>query len=327
MRAVGRTRAARRRVGLAVLAAALLAAACTDAGDDGAARPSRPVEERPPIVDYSGTELARVKGTTTTAALPETGTASIVGSVTGPNGLVVGATVRIEHLVGSGRSVPRDVLTGPDGRYAVAGIPGGRYRVRAFLVPALAVAEPDVRFLPDGQEAVFDLTVVDRRKVVASASVSPSVPYVGEAVNLAVVVATQAVDVDGVVRSTPIPGLRVELDGLGAWSLRRDDGVRTPFPPRSSTTTTFTFPESSTAFTDGSGVVRYQLRCNAAGRPGLGLLVTVTVTPAPVEGEPPPVPEQRVDRIGLALPECIDPTATTLPPATSSTRPPAAADG
>ena len=291
-------------------AAALVLAAAACSGDDGPeGRAGRPRVERPPVVDYSGAALAKVPGTTTTLGLPETGSARILGSVAGPGGLIPGATVRIEHLVGGG-AVVHDVLTGPDGKYVLDGIPGGRYRVRAFLAPALGMVHPETRFLQDGKEATFDLVVEDLRKVVATAATSPSVPYVDEAVNLSAVVATQQVDADGIVRSTPVPGLRVELTGLGAWVLR-SSSLRTPLDPRGTTTTTS--PQSAVRFTDAFGAATWELRCESPGPSGLGLLVSVTVTPPPVEGQPPALPEQRTERLELELPDCIDPTATTSP--------------
>lgn len=292
--------------------ALLLVAACSG-GSKHLDKPSRRVE-RAPVIDYTGTHLAHVPGSTTTTAVAETGSASIVGSVTGPSGLVQGATVRVDHLVRGG-VVSHDATTGADGRYAVPAIPGGRYRVRAFLAPALSVTQPEVRFLQDGKETTFDLKVEDQRKVVATAAIAPAVPYLHDAVNLAVVVATQAVDLDGIVRSSPIPGLRVELDGLGAWSLRRDNGVQAPFQPRATTTTAL--PASTTGFTDGAGVVRYELRCDQVGAPGLSLLVSVTVTPPAEEGGLPPVPEQRVQQLDLSVPDCVDPAAATVPSTSS----------
>jgi hypothetical protein len=287
----------------------VVVAACTGGGHD-AETPRVHHEERPPVVDYTGTHLAHVPGTTTTTGPVETGTASIVGTVAGPGGPVPGATVRVDHLV-RGRAITHDVLTGGDGRYSVPAIPGGRYRVRAFLAPALAVTKPEVRFLEDGKEATFDLTMDDQRKVVANAAIAPSVPYLHEAVNLSVVVAAQAVDLDGVVRSTPIPGLRVELDGLGAWSFRHDQGLRTPLQPRATTSTSTTLPTSTTGFTDGTGVVRYELQCDRVGDAGLGVLVSLTVTPPAVDGAPASEPEQRIDRLALEIPACVDPAAAT----------------
>lgn len=287
----------------------LAATACSDdSGDDGGS--GRKPIERPPVVDYSGVALAKVPGTTTTVGPAETGRARILGSVSGPGGLIPGATVRVEHLV-QGEPVVRDVLTGPDGRYVLDGVPGGRYRVRAFLAPALAMAKPVIRFIEDAKEATFDLAMEDQRRVVARAAVSPAVPYLDEAVNLSALVATQAVDGDGIVRSTPVPGLRVELTGLGAWDLRTGGSLRPPTDPRGTTTTTQA--PSAIRFTDASGTATFELRCQSPGPPGLGLLVSVTVTPPAVEGQPPPAPEPRTERLELDLPDCVDPTATTNP--------------
>jgi hypothetical protein len=292
-----------------LLAAAVLVGACSD--DDEAGRgPSRPSDPTTSLVDYSGVALHGVPGATTTT-LDEKGTASILGTVTGPAGAVAGATVRIERLVG-GQERRTDVLSGADGRFELRGVPGGRYRVRAFLAPALA-APPDLRFLADGQEHTFDLALTDQRGVVARAAVAPDPPYLGEDLNLAVVVATRSVDPDGVVRSVPVAGVRVELDGLGAWVLT-EDAARGPLQPRAPTTSEAPSFPSTTGFTDAAGQVRYELTCVQPGAPGLSLLVAVTVTPPAVEGQPPPVPEQRTERLDLKVPDCIDPTATTLAP-------------
>ncbi len=167
------------------------------------------------------------------------------------------------------------------------------------------------RFLRDGQEHTFDLAVTDQRAIVARAAVAPDPPYLDEEVNLAVVVATRAVDAEGIVRSTPVPGVRVELDGLGAWVLRTQDLPRGPLLPRDSTTTTEPIGRpTAVAFTDANGQARYELTCERAGPSGLSLLVSVSVTPPAVEGQPPPVPEQRLERLELALPECVDPAST-----------------
>ena len=302
-----------------LLVAGLLVAACSD--DDSSGRgPSRPDEPATTVVDYSGVALRGVPGETTTT-IDQQGSASIVGTVTGPGGLVPGATVRVERLV-FGEVVRTDLLTGGDGRFELRNVPGGRYRVRAFLAPVLALTTPDVRFLQDGQEHAFDLVVEDKRGVVARASVAPDPPYMGDDVNLAIVLASRSVDSDGVVRSVPVPGVRVELDGEGAWVLRSPEGQRGPLQPRGSTTTTEPFPsQSRTAFTDAFGEVRFEMTCLQAGPPGLSLLVSVTVTPPAVEGQPPPVPEQRLERITLAVPDCVDPTTITQPPQdTSSTQ-------
>jgi hypothetical protein len=299
----------RRPLALAAVLAVALAAACSD--DDDAAPPPRPSERATTtVVDYSGVALGRVRGERTTTTDAATGSAVIRGTVTGPNGPVQGATVRVERVV-EGDDIRTDVLAGPDGRYELRGVPGGRYRVRGFLPPALTMTATDVRFLRDAQEHTFDLRLEDQRRLVARGAVAPDPPYVGEDVNLAVVVATRSVDADGVIRNVPATGVRVELDGLGAWVLRFDDPFGGPVLPRGTTTTAFrTAP--AVGFTDGRGEVQYELRCEVAGDPGLAVLVAVVVTPPAVEGQPPPAPQQQLERVRLALPSCLDPAGEVV---------------
>jgi hypothetical protein len=264
-----------------------------------------------PVVDYSGITLPTVPGSTTTTAPTEQGSATITGTVSGPGGLVPGATVHIEHLVGRS-AIGHDVTTGADGRFVLQGIPGGAYRVRAFLPPVLAQTEPELRFIDDGKESTFPLTVQDQRKVVARAAVAPDHPFVGDEVTLGVVVANRVVDGSGVVQSVPLPGLEVQLTGFGAYQLatRRTP----PFLRGSTTTTAFSFTSPSVAFTDANGQATWDLECASSSTPGLEALVTVTVTPAPVAGQPPPQPTQQVQRLPLDVPACLDATSSTEAP-------------
>jgi hypothetical protein len=301
-----------RRVLALVLGVAVLAGACSD--DDGGDATPRP-DETPvtALVDYSGVPLHRVDGTTTTTGAREHGTASIVGTVSTAAGVHPGATVRIERLL-AGREVRSDIATGPDGRFELRNVPGGRYRVRAFLPPALAMSAPDVRFLADGEEHTFDLVMEDQRGVVARASVAPDPPELNEAVNLVAVVASRTVDFDGIVRTTPVIGVRVELTGLGRWSLRAP--LTSPGRPLSTTTTAtsiFRSNQGTVAFTDSLGQVRFELRCDSVGPAGLSLQVPVTVQPETVPGQPPSGPVTRIESLALTVPECVDPTAAVAP--------------
>lgn len=296
---------------LAVAALALLLGvlvACSgDDGDDEGRDVDPDSTSSTALIDYSGVALEAVKGTTTSTVV-ETGTSAIIGTVSGPGGPVPGATVRIERLTG-GSSTALDVISGPDGRYEQRNLAGGRYRVRAFLAPSLALVDPEVQFVQAGAEQTIDVAMTDQRGIRARAAVAPSTPYVDGDVNLAVAVGSLRVDADGVVRAVPVSGVRVELVGLGAWTLRRPSFDTGPgFPNRITTTTAFR-SSSSVAFTDGLGEAQFELVCQQAGSPGLAVNVAVLVTPAAEPGLPPPTPVQQVQTIPLDVPDCIDPYA------------------
>lgn len=312
----------------AVLAGLLLLASCSS-GDDDSTEPPRPGERTTTTeaVDRSGIVLAPVAGETTTT-IRETGTARLVGTVRGPAGPVPGAVVRIERMV-AGREIRSDVVTGPDGAFALDAVPGGRYRVRAFLAPTLAQVEPEIRFLADGEEHSFDLVVESHGGLVVRAAAAPTPPLLDQPVNVVVLVARRVVDGDGVVRTSPISGLQVELVGLGRWVARSDDGG-------GSTTSTTTFPGGTTSTsrpfdastrTDGSGRVRYELECRTSGSPGLAIRVPVTDAADPPGAAPDgagesttttAAPQTRLETIPLDLPACIDPATTTTTTVASS---------
>ncbi|MGQ0434717.1 MAG: carboxypeptidase-like regulatory domain-containing protein [Microthrixaceae bacterium] len=321
-----------------LLVGVVLAGACSSDRDAGPEpRPDNTPTTLP--VDRSGIALAGVPGQTTTTIV-ERGTATISGAVQGPSGLVPGATVRIERLV-AGREIRTDVVSGPDGRYTLPLVPGGRYRIRAFLAPTLAQVQPEVQFLSDGKEHTIDLKVERHSGLLVRAAVAPSPPLLDGAVNLVILVSTRSVGDDGVVRSTPVAGSNVELTGLGRWSLRTDDdgGSTTstttttlPGGPSTSTTgptssTTTTSPNrrtpSAAARTDAAGRVRYELRCESPGAPGLALRVPVTVTPPPDDTGAQEPSYVTNETIALDLPACIDPatttTTTTATPSTTAT--------
>lgn len=311
----------RRASSVLLVGALALTGACSsdeDAGPGPRPEPTAPTT----VIDRSGIALAGVPGQTT-STIVERGHASLLGSVQGPGGLIVGATVRIERLV-AGREIRTDVLTGPDGRFLLDGVPGGRYRVRAFLAPSLAQIAPEVRFLSDGKEHSFDLVVEQQSGLVVRADVAPEPPLLGEAVNLVASVANRTVGADGVVRSTPVVGATVELVGLGRWELRDDassppgddtsspsSSTSVPFDSTTSTTSGTRRSTSPTARTDASGQVRYELRCEATGEPGLALRIPVTVSSPPDPTGAPVAPRTTTETIALDLPACVDPTTLT----------------
>ncbi|MEY2403566.1 MAG: hypothetical protein QOD38_1117, partial [Acidimicrobiaceae bacterium] len=96
--------------------------------------------------NLAAVQLAAVDGTTTRPAPRTTGTAHLSGGVNAPDGFVPGAMVRAERALDNGDLQRFDVIAGPDGHWDLPNIPGGRYRVRAFLPPQLAQTEAEVFF-------------------------------------------------------------------------------------------------------------------------------------------------------------------------------------
>jgi hypothetical protein len=313
-----------RRHLVAPAVALVLAAACTS-GDDAGPSPTTQATNPTSIVDYTGVVLPGVGGETT-STIDETGTARLVGTVTGPRGPVAGATVRIDRLV-AGREIRKDVVAGADGRWELKDVPGGRYRVRAFFAPAYAQTTPEVRFLSDDDEHTFDLKVEDQRRLVVRADVAPDQPVLDGDVNLVVLVVQRTVSPDGIVRSTPLSGSFVELLGLGRWEIRRDDTTDTTTLLGTTTTTVDDGGSTSSTFLSEAGRARFELRCVAGGEPGLTLRVPVTVVPEPAPsgtGSTTTTASEPVasnEDVPLELPACIDPEATTTTTSPSTTTP------
>lgn len=291
----------RRRTASTLAVCAVLLAACSGDGDGAPAPTTRPVTPTT-VVDLTGVSLGPVAGATTTTAPPERGEATIAGIVTGPDGPLPGATVRFERVHGD--QIRRtDVQADEAGRYALRGVPGGRYRIRAFSPPAFVQLQPVIRFLEDRQEHRLDLTVEDHGGVDVRASVAPNPPTIGFPLQLAVRVGIRTVDGDGILRTEPVSGVRVELAGLGVWE-----------PPDGSS--------GLSATTDGEGIVSYLLECRAGGSPGLFVRIPVRRPAAPGQsdptdpGAPPPAePDVQVEQIPLDLSGCADPVpATTAAP-------------
>src|SRR2546423_1287152 len=119
-------------------------------------------------------------------------------------------------------------------------IRGGRYRRRAWRMPALAMTTPQVFFLNGNEnKATVTLQVNPSSGTTVAPAIAPNPPRVGDPANLAVQVTTVVVDQSGIVRATPLVGVQVDLQGAGGWQLQ----------------------QSSTAFTDVNGEVIWSLTC------------------------------------------------------------------
>jgi hypothetical protein len=263
----------------ACLAVAL--AACAGAGYSvPKPKPLPAVSETTAARDLTDVSLAGVPGkTTTSTAVIGPGKATLQGTVAGPDGPLPAASVHLERLVDGGMAT-LDVPTNPDGTWSAPNILGGRYRVRAFRAPDLALVKPALFFLTATESRALDIKVDRYTGVVAIGSIAPRPPLVGEPANLVVRVAQQSVDNTGVVRSVGVAGANVELVGSGQWR------VESPNP----------------TLTDVNGDSFWQVRCRSAGVQQLALLVNGT------------------DTLPLDLPACEDVvTAPSPDESTSST--------
>jgi hypothetical protein len=244
-------------VAAAAACLATMLAAC--AGGGYAVPKPRPMPNLPPVTaaqDFSNVVLAGVPGrTTTTAPAIGPGSANLKGTVAGPDGPLPGAVVHLERFVDGGTAT-LDTLTAPDGTWTVPNILGGRYRIRAFLPPELALVKPAVFFLGGTENKSLDITLTRYTGLVATASIAPKPPLVDEPSNLVVRVAQQSVDSTGIVRASGVVGAAVQLVGSGLWR------VDSPNP----------------STTDGNGDAFWQVRCRSAGSQQLAVLVNDTDT-------------------------------------------------
>jgi hypothetical protein len=268
------------RVTAAAACVATMLAACTGGGYSlPKAKPAPSLPGITAVQDLSNVVLAGVPGrTTTTAPRIGPGPANLKGTVSGPDGPVAGAVVHLERLV-EGGTATADASTAADGTWVAANVIGGRYRVRAYLPPELALVKPAVFFLGGTENKILDITLTRYTGLVATASVAPTPPLVDEPANLVVRVAQQSVDAGGVVRSVGLSGAAVQLVGSGLWR------VESPNP----------------SVTNDSGDAEWQVRCRSAGSQQLAVLVNDT------------------DTLALTIPPCQDVVAPPPPDQTTST--------
>lgn len=209
--------------------------------------------------DLSQVTLAPVPGRARAVVEVRPGGATLVGAVTGPDGPLGGAVIHAERLVGDA-SASTESVSGPDGRWAIPAIKGGRYRVRAWRPPDHALLEPAIFFLAGNETKELVLSLERLGGLIAVAAIAPNPPVVNQPANIAVRLAQRTVDERGFVQAAPLPGVQVELSGAGHWL------VRSPNP----------------VVTDLAGVARWQLVCTAPGNQPLSVLSPGSPLPVPV---------------------------------------------
>lgn len=236
----------------AALALGMLAACTSGLGTIPKPPPTSAVPPTTTVADLSQVGLRPAVGRSTTTVRLGPGKASITGVVTSPEGPVGGAVVHLERIVDDSVG-SADVVTNPDGTYAVTAVLGGRYRVRAFK-PApdnLAIVRPEIFFLGGDENKPLNLAMDRYSGAAVAAAIAPSPPVAGESANLVILVTQQSVDGKGIVRAAPLAGARVELFASGDWRV-----------------------ESTNAqSTDGAGVARWQVRCQSAGDQPIAVVV------------------------------------------------------
>lgn len=264
-------------------------------------------------VDRSLIRLEAFPGATTTTLPIEVGKSTLRGTVLGPEGAVPGAVVRLQRLVGDAVQ-SRDVAADAAGTFVVANVPGGRYRIRAFLAPRLAMTQPEIFFLTDGDERTVDLRTEVYEGVAVKASTTPGSPIVGQGVNIAVRVANRTVEPDGIGREVPIAGVGVRLRTSGLTSLDAEPSPE-PDDPDGDDDDTDTDDETPSSggssawsrVTDGNGVIVFQFRCDQVGATTATAVVTVD--------------EEEEETFSLDVPPC-----SPVPTTTTTTAPPEGSD-
>ena len=223
-------------------------------------------------------ETAAAGATTTLAPKIGPGSASLTGTVTGPNGPIGGATVEIDRYSGNAFATAR-TTTAADGTWSFRNILGGSFRIRAWQAPTLGMQTPQTLFLAAGQPESVTLQLTAYTGPEVQAAISPTPPIIDEPVNLVVQVTNPTVDANGIVKASPVPSTSVTLVNGPDWSVQNAN------------------PQN----TDTNGEVQFQIQCGTLGSDPLGAQVG--------NGSQP---------VALQLPPCSTPPPTTTTTTTTT---------
>jgi hypothetical protein len=215
----------------ALAALALLAVGCSPSGpddpfDEADFRPGDGPELGPPpeevnLPDTRGVVLSPVPG----AGAPTVpvkifgGDAVLYGQVsTAEAGGSGGAVVRLERFVGFDSAV-EEVPVAANGTWEADRLIGGRYRVRAYRSPDLAMISSEVFFLPAEDEVRLDLAVARFGGIDLQAAFLASGVPVGGSATVTALAQEIRVDGDGIVRGEPLAGATITADAGSGWSI------------------------------------------------------------------------------------------------------------
>lgn len=208
-------------------------------------------------VDFTQVSLEpiAVKGKPTSTTRPlGGGKASIAGRVVDTDGnSVPGAIIRATYYGDTNKPEVIEALSLEDGTYRFDQVLGGRWRIRAWRTPELATLDDHTFFLGYTENRRVDLKVKAATDYVVTSSMAPSPPWTGSPVEVAVLVMSQTVDEEGVVRRSPVGGAAVTLNIIGKWYLGTDATEATEFNGRAAWTITCTEvgPQQITAIVGG----------------------------------------------------------------------------
>lgn len=225
-----------------VLLLPLLAACSKDEGK--ALPPPRPDETttttEPINLTSVSLEPIAVDGKPTSTTRPlGGGKAALAGRVIDSFGNPVpGAFIRAIYYGDPNKPEVIEAFSLEDGTYRFDRVLGGRWRVRAWKTPELATLDDVVFFLSYTENRQLDLKVKAATDYVVTSSIAPNPPFTGTDVEVAVLVLSQTVDEEGVVRRSPVAGAAVTLNIIGKWILAGEATKGTEFNGRAAWTLT-----------------------------------------------------------------------------------------
>ena len=163
--------------------------------------------------------------------------------MTGPDGPVGGAVVRIERWVGSASGA---IMTSTDGsgHFGAGGLLGGHYKVRAWKQPALATFDAATGFVPNGGRLQVNVVMEKHDAFTVQLAATSATASVGTGFGVAVLVTREQVDGNGVVVDGPVGGVPVKLSVDSAVSIDGDNPAKT----------------------DANGFATWTLTCQTAGQ-------------------------------------------------------------
>lgn len=258
-----------------VLAVAVMVAAAACSGPDQAVPAPATTTSIAPATSMATTVVVPTtldpgvpRSTTTIVQSLGPGDAALSGTVSGPEGPVAGAVVRVERLVG-GRPAVADLRTDDEGSWNLSSVLGGPYRVGAYRLPDLGLFEPQQFFLGAAERRAVGIMLTRFGENTIIARVDPTPPKTNISSRLTVRVGTGRIGDDGALVIDAVPFVRLQLvsEGLAI--------------------------ESPVQQTDGDGRVSWNVRCLGVGAFAVALVVGNGITavpfPACIEG-PAPAP-------------------------------------